>query len=57
MADRLAQQGLNVVLVALDDALLEKTYADLKAKYPSITIRKVMIAAKASRHLAAAVSL
>lgn len=44
-AKKLASQGLNVVLVALDDALgddlLGKTYTELTAAYPKVTFRKV----------------
>lgn len=41
IAKRLASQGLNVVLVALDDDLLEETYRDLKESYPDVVFRKV----------------
>ena len=40
-AKKLASQGLNVVLVALDDALLEETFTELHASYPNVTFRKV----------------
>lgn len=40
-ARRLASQGLNVVLVALDDQLLADTHAELQAAYPKVTFRKV----------------
>jgi len=43
LADRLAAQGLNVVLAALPDNLLEETYHDLKIKYPHLEFRKVPI--------------
>jgi len=38
---RLAEQGLNVVVVALADDLLDKTAADLAAKFPERQFRKV----------------
>ena len=41
-ARKLAGQGLNVVLVALDDQLLEKTFTELRAEFPSVQIRKVV---------------
>lgn len=41
IAKRLARQGLNVVLVALDDELLEETYTDLSESYPDVTFRKI----------------
>eukprot|EP01127_Copromyxa_protea_P007124 TRINITY_DN17043_c0_g1_i1.p1 TRINITY_DN17043_c0_g1~~TRINITY_DN17043_c0_g1_i1.p1 ORF type:complete len:317 (+),score=91.54 TRINITY_DN17043_c0_g1_i1:3-953(+) len=41
LAEKLAKQGLNVVLCALDDALLENTYKEFKKKYPKLEFRKV----------------
>ncbi len=41
LAEALAAQGLNVVLVALDDGLLKETFAELKARYPSVEFRSV----------------
>lgn len=41
IASKLAKQGLNVVLVALEDPLLDETFEELKQKYPSIQFRKV----------------
>jgi len=41
LAKRLADQGLNVVLVALPDDILETTYEQLAADYPSVQFRKV----------------
>lgn len=40
-ARRLAGQGLNVVLVALDDDLLEATAKELSESYPKVSFRKV----------------
>lgn len=40
-AKKLASQGLNVVLVALDDDLLAETHAELSEAYPDVTFRKV----------------
>ncbi|EFJ44212.1 hypothetical protein VOLCADRAFT_32150, partial [Volvox carteri f. nagariensis] len=41
IATRLARQGLNVVLVALGDQLLDTTFEELKATYPQCQFRKV----------------
>lgn len=41
VAKRLADQGLNVVLVALPDDTLETTYEQLVADYPGVQFRKV----------------
>jgi hypothetical protein len=41
IARKLAGQGLNVVLVALGDALLDATHKELSEQYPRVTIRKV----------------
>ncbi|PNH08633.1 3-ketoacyl-CoA reductase [Tetrabaena socialis] len=43
IATRLARQGLNVVLVALGDELLDKTFDELKAAYPKCQFRKVPV--------------
>eukprot|EP00796_Vickermania_ingenoplastis_P004450 gene4451-3247_t len=39
IAERLAQQGINVVLVALPNDLLTSTCEELKKKYPSVEFR------------------
>jgi short-subunit dehydrogenase len=41
LVERLAQQGIHVVLVALDDKVLAETFPELQAKYPKINFRKV----------------
>ena len=41
LADKLGSQGLNVVLVALPNALLQETHAELSSKHPSVTFRSV----------------
>lgn len=41
IARRLASQGLNVVLVALEDELLDTAYGELKESYPNVIFRKV----------------
>lgn len=41
IARKLASQGLNVVLVALQDPLLDETTAELSAAFPSQLMRKV----------------
>jgi hypothetical protein len=38
---KLAEQGLNVVLVALGDPLLDATLCELQAAFPAATFRKV----------------
>lgn len=40
---KLAEQGLNVVLVALGDPLLDATLCELQAAFPAVTFRKVRI--------------
>jgi hypothetical protein len=53
LADKLAKQKLNVVLVALDDAHLENTFQELKKKYPEQQFIKVRgpLAARLCRSL------
>lgn len=41
IAEALATQGLNVVLVALQDELLMKTFQELRAKFPECEVRVV----------------
>ena len=41
LATRLADQGLNVVLVAKPDELLDATHAELQTSYPKLQFRKV----------------
>ena len=41
LAKKLASQQLNVVLVALPDALLDQTHIELSQAYPGSTFRKV----------------
>lgn len=41
IAEKLAEQGVSVVLVALDDKVLADTFEELKAKYASVEFRKV----------------
>lgn len=41
LAVKLATQGINVVLVALDDDVLAKTYTDLQKQFAGVTFRKV----------------
>lgn len=41
IADKLASQGLNVVMVALGDAVLDSAVAELKKKHPRVQLRKV----------------
>lgn len=47
IAQKLAKQGLNVVLVALGDQLLDKTFDELRQEYPQLQFRKVRCTAKA----------
>ncbi|ORC90621.1 putative short-chain dehydrogenase [Trypanosoma theileri] len=41
IAEKLAEQEINVVLVALDDPFANKTFAELQQKYPKQNFRKV----------------
>lgn len=41
LVDKLASQGINVVLVALGDKMLEITHAELSRKHPGIKLRTV----------------
>ncbi|KAG5495131.1 hypothetical protein JKF63_02184 [Porcisia hertigi] len=41
IAEKLAGQGINVVLVALDDKTLADTFSELQKKYPNVQFRKV----------------
>lgn len=41
LATRLADQGLNVVLVAKPDDLLDATHTELQTTYPKLQFRKV----------------
>ena len=43
LATKLASQGMNVVLVALQDGLIDATFAELKAQFPQQTFRKVRL--------------
>ncbi len=41
MAEKLAGQGINVVMVALEEPLLHETHKELCARFPSVQFRKV----------------
>eukprot|EP01031_Cornospumella_fuschlensis_P030863 gene30863-37297_t len=41
LAETLAKQGLNVVLVSLPDKFLDETFEELKKAYPNVEFRKV----------------
>lgn len=41
ITEKLADQGINVVLVALDDALLATTFAEMQKRFPARQFRKV----------------
>lgn len=41
IAEKLALQNINVVIVALEDDLLTSTVKELKAKYPKVEFRSV----------------
>ena len=43
LAMRLADQGINVVLVAKPDNLLEETHAEMQSVYESLQIRKASL--------------
>ena len=51
IAKKLALQGLNVVLVALQDALLDGTTEELAAAFPAVQIRKVRPAPQTTAEL------
>jgi NAD(P)-dependent dehydrogenase (short-subunit alcohol dehydrogenase family) len=42
IAFKLARQGLNVVLVALGDPLLDSTTAEISKQFPTLQFRKVL---------------
>lgn len=50
IAFKLARQGLNVVLVALGDNLLDATFDEIKTAFPKQQFRKVRADAWATRH-------
>ncbi len=39
LTEKLCEQGLNVVMVALDDKLLEESHKDIVAKFPGVQAR------------------
>jgi NAD(P)-dependent dehydrogenase (short-subunit alcohol dehydrogenase family) len=41
ISEKLAKQGINVVIAALEDPLLAKTTVELQKKYPNVQIKKV----------------
>ncbi len=41
LAETMAQQGLNVVLVSLPDKFLDETTEELKKRFPNLEFRKV----------------
>jgi len=41
LAEALARQGLNIVLVGLDDALLKDAHEKMRAAFPELEVRKV----------------
>ncbi|KAL6769693.1 hypothetical protein ACKKBG_A32010 [Auxenochlorella protothecoides x Auxenochlorella symbiontica] len=43
IASRLASQGLNVVMVAYPDPLLEASHEELSARFPNVTLKKVPV--------------
>ena len=43
LAKKLASQGVNVVLVALQDRLLDDTHAELQQSFPELEFRKVKL--------------
>lgn len=44
MTRKLCGQGLNVVMVALEDDMLKKSFAAIKKEFPNCTIREVRAA-------------
>lgn len=43
IVEKLCSQGINVVLVALDDDMLKNTFAEMESKYPKLQFRKVSV--------------
>lgn len=41
ITEKLAKQGINVVMVAIDDTLLNDVFEKMKKDYPSVSFRKV----------------
>ena len=41
IVERLCQQGINVIIVAVPEKLLDETTAEMQGKYPSVTVTKV----------------
>jgi hypothetical protein len=41
LTEKLCEQGLNVVMVALDDKLLEESHKEIVAKFPGVQARTV----------------
>jgi hypothetical protein len=39
LTEKLCGQGLNVVMVALDDKLLDETHKEVAARYPAVQVR------------------
>lgn len=54
---RLASQGVNVVLVAKPDNMLEVTHQELETTFPNLQFRKVGKAGRECKQLAALSSL
>lgn len=50
LVEKLASQGLNVVIAALGDKLLDETVAEMKAKYPNLEFRAVAVDLGKSDH-------
>lgn len=50
MVDKLAQQGLNVAIVALNDNILSETYNEFTKKYPNLEFRKIGVDLGTSDH-------
>lgn len=43
LTEKLCEQGLNVVMVALDDKLLEESHKEIVAKFPAVTVGLVHV--------------
>lgn len=50
LVEKLAQQGLNVVIIALNDKILEETHKELVSKYPKIEFRAIGVDLGTSDH-------
>ena len=41
IVERLCQQGINVIIVAVPEKLLDETHAEMTKRFPDVTVKKV----------------